>query len=125
MNTRLPPAWSRHLKTSHGPRASPAPKAKPLAHAQSDDALLRQALELQQAARLPEAEDLCHRVLARTPNHPLSLYILGTLGFDVDKELALQYFARAVGEAPRNPYFHLSLGEAYLKVGEHEPAVRH
>src|ERR1700754_3589856 len=118
MNTRLPPAWSRHLKTSHGPKASPAPKAKPLAHAQSDDALLRQALELQQAERLPEAEELCHRVLARTPNHPLALYIIGTLGIDFDIELALQYVARAVAAAPLNPYFHFSLAEIYQKLGE-------
>ena len=133
MKSRLPPAWSKHLKdrtsaSAKQPHAKPL-QAKPLqsipSHTQADDMLLRQALELQQANRLPEAEDLCHRVLARTPNHALALYILGTIGVGFDDEEALRYFARAVGEAPRNPYFHMSLGETYLKVGEHEYAVRH
>lgn len=87
--------------------------------------LLRQALELQKAERLPEAEELCLKVLARTPNHPLAFYILGTLGIGYDNEKALRYFARAVGEEPRNPYYHLSLGETYLKLSEFTPAIRH
>lgn len=87
--------------------------------------LLRQALELQGAGQLPEAEELCLRVLGRTPNHPLAFYILGTLGLGYDNEKALRYFARAVGEEPQNPYYHLSLGEAYLKLSEFTPAIRH
>lgn len=124
MSNRLPPAWSKHIKSRPAPKVQP-PKAKPPSRAQADDMLLRQALELQQAERFPEAEELCHRVLARTPNHPLSLYILGMLGLGVDDELALRYLARAVGEEPRNPYYHLSLGEAYLKVSEYSPAITH
>lgn len=87
--------------------------------------LLRQALELQKAEQLPEAEELCLKVLARTPNHPMALYILGTLGLGYDNEKALRYFARAVGEEPQNPYYHLSLGETYLKLSEFTPAIRH
>ncbi|TIX14237.1 MAG: tetratricopeptide repeat protein [Mesorhizobium sp.] len=93
--------------------------------AQADDMLLRQALELQKAERLPEAEELCHRVLARTPNHALALYILGTLGLNVDNELAIKFFARAAAQEPSNPYYQLSLGEACLKVGDHPAAIRH
>ncbi|MER8800605.1 sulfotransferase [Mesorhizobium sp. M0998] len=124
MSNRLPPAWSKHIKSRPAPKVQP-PKAKPPSRAQADDALLRQALELQQAKRLPEAEELCHRVLARTPNHPLSLYILGTLGLGVDDELALKYFARAASQAPQNPYFHLSLGEIGLKLGDSLLAIKH
>ncbi len=39
--------------------------------------------------------------------------------------MALRYFARAVGEEPKNPYYHLSLGEAYVKVSEYAPAIKH
>lgn len=132
MSNRLPPAWAKHLKTQPStkavsPKAAP-PKAQPkvaLSRTHADDMLLRQALELQQAERLPEAEELCLRVLARTPEHPLALYILGTLGLEFDSEKSLRYFARAVGAEPRNPYYHLSLGEAYLKVSEFSPAIRH
>ncbi|RWA72526.1 sulfotransferase [Mesorhizobium sp.] len=134
MSNRLPPAWAKHLKTQSAPAKVPQPPkaglprlqpTKALSRAQADDMLLRQALELQKAERLLEAEELCLKVLARTPNHPLAFYILGTLGIGFDNEKALRYFARAVGEEPRNPYYHLSLGEAYLKLSEFTPAIRH
>ena len=124
MNNRLPPAFSKHLKAP-GPKASPLPKAKPLPPVQSDDMLLRMALELQQAKKFPEAEDLCLRVLARTPNHHLALYILGTLGLGFDDEQAIRYFARAAAQQPNNPYYQLSLGEACLEVGDYPLAVKH
>lgn len=132
MSNRLPPAWAKHLKTQPSARAvSPkaaSPKAQPKVgppRNQADDMLLRQALELQKAEQLPEAEELCLKVLARTPNHPLAFYILGTLGIGYDNEKALRYFARAVGEEPRNPYYHLTLGETYLKLSEFTPAISH
>ncbi|RWE00340.1 tetratricopeptide repeat-containing sulfotransferase family protein [Mesorhizobium sp.] len=132
MSNRLPPAWAKHLKTQPSAKAAPPKaaltKAKTQAgpsRAPADDMLLRQALEFQKADQLPEAEELCLKVLARTPNHPLAFYILGTLGLGVDNEKALRYFARAVGEEPRNPYYHLSLGETYLKLSEFTPAIRH
>ncbi|RWI99002.1 sulfotransferase [Mesorhizobium sp.] len=132
MSNRLPPSWAKHLKTQPSAKAAPpktvAPKAQLRSgpsRVQADDMLLRQALEFQKAEQLPEAEELCFRVLARTPNHPLAFYILGTLGIGFDNEKALRYFARAVGEEPRNPYYHLSLGETYLKLSEFTPAIRH
>lgn len=128
MNNRLPPAWSRHLKTSSGPKLPPKktqPKSSLLSPAQTDDALLRQALQLQQANRLSEAEALCQRVLARTPRHPLALYLLGTFALDLDDEMAIRCFERAVEAAPANPQYHLTLGETFLKVGEHAGAIGH
>ena len=126
MNNRLPPAWSKHLKAKPAPsKAKPAPNVSQSSSARGDDALLRQALQFQQANRLPEAEELCHRVLARTPNHALALYILGTLGLDFDDELAIKYFERAVAQEPGNPYFHFGLGDAWLKVGDFPQAIKH
>ncbi|MER9679315.1 sulfotransferase [Mesorhizobium sp. M0184] len=124
MSNRLPPAWSKHIKSRSAPKVEP-PKAKPLSRAQADDMLLKQAYDFQQAKRLAEAKELCRRVLERTPNHPLALYIMGTLFIGLDDEIALRYLARAVGEEPRNPYYHLSLGETYLKVSEYSPAITH
>ncbi|KRB30697.1 sulfotransferase [Mesorhizobium sp. Root695] len=128
MNTRLPPAWSKHLKAQPSPPAKQL-QAKPLqsttSRTQPDDSLLRQALELQQAGRLPEAEELCHRVLARTRNHPLALYILGTLGLGFDDELAIEYLSRAAAQEPNNPFYQLTLGEAWSKVGDYPPAIKH
>jgi tetratricopeptide (TPR) repeat protein len=129
MNNRLPPAWSKHLKTRSGPQIPQSkiaqPRAPSLSHVQADDALLRQALNLQQADRLAEAEALCQRVLARNPRHPLALYLLGTFALDLDDEMAIRCFEKAVREAPQNPHYHLTLGETYLKVGERSDAIRH
>ena len=135
MSNRLPPAWAKHLKTQSAPAKAAQPpksglprlqpsKAAP-SRAQADDMLLRQALELQKAERLPEAEELCHRVLARTPEHPLALYILGTLAVDFDAELAIKFFERAAAREPNNAYYQLSLGEAWLKLEDYSPAIKH
>jgi len=64
-------------------------------------------------------------VLARTPNHPLALYIMGTVCLGYDDEAALRYFGRAIAEEPKNPYYHLSLGEAYGKLSEYSAAINH
>ena len=128
MNSRLPPAWSKHLKTPGPKNPQPKivqPKTNPLSRAQLDDALLRQALELHQANRLSEAEALCRRVLAHSPRHPLALYLLGTFALGLDDEMAIRCFESALKEAPQNPYYHLTLGETYLKLGEHSDAIRH
>ncbi|TPN53595.1 tetratricopeptide repeat protein [Mesorhizobium sp. B1-1-9] len=129
MNNRLPPAWSKHLKAPSGSKIPhpkiAQPQANQLSRAQADDALLRQAVELHQANRLLEAEALCQRVLAHSPRHPLALYILGTFALGLDDEMAIRCFELAVNEAPQNPHYQLTLGEAYLKVGEHSDAIRH
>lgn len=129
MSNRLPPSWSKHLKISPGPKIPQSKivqqNANPPPRMQSDSDLLRQALEFQKAARLSQAQEVCHRVLARTPEHPLALYILGTLGLDFDPELAIKYFERAAVREPGNPYYQLSLGEAWLRVEDFPPAIKH
>ncbi|WP_348647089.1 hypothetical protein [Mesorhizobium sp. NZP2077] len=72
MNSRLPPAWSKHIKPGPAPKPN-LPTVNSLSRAQADEALLKQAYALQQAKRLKEAQDLCLRVLSRTPNHPVAL----------------------------------------------------
>ena len=133
MNNRLPPAWSRHLKVQILPKKAgpmktglPTPSPMPkMSGAQDDDTLLRRAIELQRANRLPEAEELCHRILTRKPNHALALYVLGTIGLNFDDELALEYLSQACSEMPGNPYFQFTLGECYLKLGDYLPAIAH
>ncbi|TPM37435.1 sulfotransferase [Mesorhizobium sp. B2-3-4] len=133
MNNRLPPAWSKHLKLGPAPNLKKQPnlpqanilRGSPQSRAQSDDDLLKQAYQHGQEKKLDEAQDLCFRVLAHTPNHPLALYILATIYLGYDDEKALRYFARAVGEEPNNPYYHLSLAETYLKLSEFSPAIKH
>ncbi|TPJ73430.1 sulfotransferase [Mesorhizobium sp. B2-6-2] len=131
MSSRLPPAWAKHLKS--GPTSKPQvkqpalkrPKAEPPGRTQAVDQLLKQALQLHHAKRLPEAEELCHRVLELTPNNPLALYVLGAIGLDFDDELAIEYLSQACSLMPDNSYFQFTLGEAYLKVGEYSLAIEH
>ncbi|MCA0032070.1 tetratricopeptide repeat-containing sulfotransferase family protein [Mesorhizobium sp. B263B2A] len=127
MNSRLPPAWSKHLKKQPAQKIGslPQPPKHGASRGPTDDMLLKQALELQKAKRFPEAEELCHRVLARSPDHALALYILGMLGLGFDDELAIKYLARAAAREPNNPHYQLSLGEACLKVGDYPLAARH
>ncbi|PBC03095.1 sulfotransferase [Mesorhizobium sp. WSM3860] len=129
MNNRLPPSWSKHIKSGpalkHKMPHAALPRANVLSRSQADDLLLKRAYEHQQARRLAEAQDLCLQVLARTPNHPLALYIMGTVCLGYDDEAALRYFGRAIAEEPKNPYYHLSLGEAYGKLSEYSAAINH
>ena len=133
MSNRLPPAWAKHLKAQSVPKPGfqggkfqPKPYLSP---ERADDVLLKQALECQQQQQPQKAEELCHRVLARTPEHPLALYILGTLGLasssDTDSDLAVSYFMRAASQDPGNPYYQFSLGTALLKVGNYRQAIVH
>jgi tetratricopeptide (TPR) repeat protein len=132
MNNRLPPAWSKHLRpqfagnaSSKSELAKPQPSKVGSSRSQADDLLLKQAYGLQQAKRFAEAQELCLRVLARTPRHPLASYIMGTLTVGFDDEMALRYFSRAAEEEPQNPYYRLSLGETYLKLTEYSFAIKH
>src|SRR3569832_2815126 len=131
MNNRLPPAWAKHLKSGSASKpqvkqlALRRPKVESLALAQAVDQLLKQALELHQAKRLPEAEKLCHRALELTPDNPLALYVLGAIGLGFDDELAIEYLSQACSLMPGNSHFQFTLGEAYSKVGEYSLAIEH
>lgn len=129
MSNRLPPAWSRHIKARPGPGFEPPKTTQPKVGQplleQANDTLLRQALALYRDNKVLEAEALCHRVLAQSPRNHLALYLLGTFASGLDDEMAIRCFERALKEAPRNPQYHFTLGETYLKVGEHPHAIRH
>ncbi|TPN76098.1 tetratricopeptide repeat protein [Mesorhizobium sp. CU2] len=129
MSNRLPPAWSKHLKarsaSGNQPPKTTQPKVSQPSLEQANDTLLRQALTLYRDNKVLEAEALCRRVLAQSPRNHLALYLLGTFASGLDDEMAIRCFERALKEAPRNPQYHFTLGEAYLKVGEHPDAVRH
>ncbi len=124
----MPPAWSKHLKAPQkpgSPKVATHGSHLPKNQEPGDQELLKKALELQHANHLPEAEEICHRVLARTREHPLALQILGTLAVDFDPELAVSYFRRAVAGEPQNSYFHFGLGDALSRVGDNAAAVKH
>jgi tetratricopeptide (TPR) repeat protein len=120
MNSRLPPAWSKHLKVASQPAAKPAVRI------QNHDETLKRAREHREKGQLREADQLCARVLKLSPDNPQALFLAGNLALDVeDDDLAIQYFERAVKEKPKDPYFHLILAETQAGASEFELAIRH
>ncbi len=85
---------------------------------------LKRADHLRSAGRLPEAADLCQRVLEREPDHPAALRLLGLLLMqDSQPELAAQVLSRAVQVSPSDVDAHMALGVALDALGLKEQAV--
>ena len=120
MKSRLPQAWSKHLKPA------PQPVARPVPRVQSNDEMLERAKTHREKGELREAVQLCFRLLTLSPHDPEALFLAGMLALDVqDDDLAFQFLHRAIKEKPRDPYFHLFLAAAHEKAGEFESAARH
>ena len=121
MTSRLPPAFSKHLKVTLPARQVPGPGQ----HA-DDDAIVRQAAEQFRNGFAKDADRLCGMVLARNPRNPQALHLAGRLALDAGQhDLAIQYLENAVRERPKEPLFHLALAETYLSTNEPEKASRH
>ncbi|MEP9386075.1 sulfotransferase [Mesorhizobium sp. KR9-304] len=119
MKNRLPPTWSKHLRTAQGSAS------KPPVHGPTDDQLLSQAVAFRERGQFREAEQLCVKILQSNPHHPQALYLAGTLAFDSDQtDLAILYLKKAVKEKPKDPYFNLALAASYEKAVDYELAVQ-
>ena len=120
MKNRLPPAWSKHLKSA------PQPAARPMPRDQTDDEMLERAATYREKGQFREAEQLCFRVLRLNPHNPQALFLAGMLALDVRRrDLAVLYLNRAIKEKPKDPYFHLALAAAHQKASEFELAIKH
>jgi predicted O-linked N-acetylglucosamine transferase (SPINDLY family) len=85
---------------------------------------LRTALAHHQAGRLAEAEAIYRQVLARFPDHPDALHLLGVLATQAGRpEMSIELIGRAVTVSPTVAEYHLSLGEAYRRSGRWDAAI--
>jgi predicted O-linked N-acetylglucosamine transferase (SPINDLY family) len=92
------------------------------------DYTLTQALESavahHQAGRLAEAEQLYRQILARFPDHPDTLHLLGVLaGQAGNPGAAIVLIERACALNPGIAAYHGNLGESYLRAGRPEDSL--
>lgn len=86
-----------------------------------DDILL--ATRLTEQGRWRESQAVCHRILNRTPDHPVAYHLLGVVAYQIDRaEIAADLFRRSVELRPHHEVFR-NLGMALQKMGRHGEAV--
>ncbi len=79
---------------------------------------LQLGLEHQQNGRMAEAERIYREVLARHPDHPDALHLLGVLAAQTGRtQLAAGLIARAIGLNPAAPFYHNNLGNVLQDLG--------
>ncbi len=79
---------------------------------------LQLGLEHQQNGRLEEAERIYRQVLARNPDHPDALHLLGVLAAQRGRaEAAAALIARAIALNPAAAFYHNNLGNVLQDMG--------
>src|SRR5437660_1372057 len=85
-----------------------------------------QALALHQRGQLGEAERLYRQVLARHPDHPDALNLLGVLALQTGRnEEAIDLIARALARNDQVADFHNNIAEAYRRSARLDAAAGH
>jgi protein O-GlcNAc transferase len=112
--SEVPDIWARfHYDSFPPPMAS-----DPLQLA------LQQAVQLHQSGRLGEAEPIYRSVLAKLPNQPDALHLLGVLLSQTGRSAeALGVLRRAAAVAPQSPDILSNLAIALAQSGETAPAI--
>jgi protein O-GlcNAc transferase len=79
----------------------------------SIDQVMQLALQNHQAGRLADAEKIYRQVLARQPNQPDALHLLGTIAAQVGRwDMAVELIRRAIAINPVSASYNNSLGNA-------------
>ncbi len=90
----------------------------------SVQAALQAAIAHHQAGRLPEAEALYRQILARLPQHPDALHLLGLLAHHLGRhESAVELINQALAVAPNHAPCHCNLGNALQALGRLDEAI--
>ena len=86
--------------------------------------MFAQAVELQQAGRAGEAEQLHRQVLALQPRHADSLHLLGVLYLQADRpQNAADLIGQAIAIDGRQAQFHNNLGSALRALERQDEAI--
>jgi len=81
-------------------------------------ALLKKALERQNAGRADEAESLYRQVLRGDPANPDALHLLGVLELQRGRpEAAADWISQAIRVSPNTGFYHNNLGVAHRALG--------
>jgi tetratricopeptide (TPR) repeat protein len=85
---------------------------------------LQRALGHHQAGRLQEAERLYRNILAREPEHPDALHLLGVIAHQIGQhEQAVALIELAIRIQPRAPAYYNNLGEALTALTRLDEAI--
>ena len=88
------------------------------------DALVQQAVRLQQQGQLLQARTIYEQVLASLPDHLNALHLLGVICLQTGQfARAAEVIARAIRLFPGNAQLHSNLGIALERLGQLEPAL--
>jgi protein O-GlcNAc transferase len=81
-------------------------------------------LKLHRKGQLARAEKIYRKVLARVPNQPEALHLLGVISRVTGKhQAAVELIQRALALRPKWPEAWYNLGHAYREAGQPEPAI--
>lgn len=87
---------------------------------------LEQGIEHHKAGRGEEAERVYRAVLAKVPNQPDALNLLGVLAMEAGShEAAFDFLERAVAARPKDPAILNNYGNALSLVRRYEDAIKH
>jgi tetratricopeptide (TPR) repeat protein len=82
------------------------------------------ALQFQQNRQFAQAEAAYRQILARHPDHPEALHLLGLLAVDCQRDdVAIELIQRAAARAPAHAAYHQSLGGVYLRLRRFGEAI--
>ena len=85
----------------------------------ASDALLLSGELHQQAGRLDQAAQIYRQVLAADPSNAKACYLLATLAIAGGAlPTAVELLTEAIRLAPREAGFHVTLSEAYQRLGD-------
>lgn len=82
------------------------------------DQALQAAVKNHRSGNLAHAEQICRQILARQPNHPDALYLLGTIGLQVGQlDAGIALIRRAIAINPNFAPYHNNLGNGLCDKG--------
>jgi SAM-dependent methyltransferase len=105
--------------------AAPAPAAGRPETASAAE-LMAEAARHYQQGRSAQAEEICHRILARQPAHADGLNLLGVIAQASGRHPhAVKLFAKAIAADALNAACHYNIASSYQALGQREEAAVH
>ena len=123
-NSRQVTPVARYRRVMRKARRNAAPRFPIAAQSSAPPDPMRQAWSLYSAGRWADAEPPCRSTLARQPNHPGALTLLGIIMARSGRSTeAAEFLGRAAAATPDSPEAHTNHGNALRTLGQHFHAI--